>query len=73
MIASSPSHRRLLGAAIALSASLVLSGCDSAGAGTNSRAAAANPADLALIQDVVNQVEKNYVEPVPHSASSTTR
>ena len=55
-----------MGAALALSASLVLSGCNSAGAGTNARTAAADPSDLALIEDVVNQVEKNYVEPVPH-------
>jgi carboxyl-terminal processing protease len=65
MIASSPPHRRLLGAALALSAVLVLSGCNSAGAGANTVAAAGDPVDLGLIEDVVKQVEKNYVEPVP--------
>src|SRR5262249_27499826 len=41
---------------------LAFSGCDSAGAGA---VAPAGSADLGLFADVVRQVEKNYVEPVP--------
>src|SRR6266851_10531934 len=42
---------------------LAFCGCDSAGAGA--APPAGNAGDLGLFADVVRQVEKNYVEPVP--------
>ncbi len=42
---------------------LALSGCDSAGAGASPPVGSA--VDLSLFEDVVKQVQKNYVEPVP--------
>lgn len=62
MIPLSHLHRTLIRAAAAVLVAIALYGCDSAGAGSSARAG--DPADFGLIQDVVKQVEKNYVEPV---------
>src|SRR5216684_7077038 len=62
MIAKLRSCRSAIRAA-AILLPLALCGCDSAGAGAAPPAASAG--DLGLFADVVRQVEKNYVEPVP--------
>jgi carboxyl-terminal processing protease len=49
-------------AAAAILVTLMLYGCDSAGAGTGAYPAEAT--DLGLIQEVMKQVERNYVAPV---------
>jgi carboxyl-terminal processing protease len=56
------SHPTLARVAAALSLTLLLHGCDSAGAG----AATANgdPVDLALLREVAKRVEQDYVAPV---------
>src|SRR5467141_1597899 len=61
MIATSCVHSSALRAAAVL-VPLAFGGCD-AGAGSPSPTASAS--DLGLFTDVVKQVEKNYVEPVP--------
>jgi carboxyl-terminal processing protease len=55
-------HRSAIRAAAAVLATLTLYACDSAGAGTSVYLADAS--DLGLIQDVMKQVERNYVAPV---------
>lgn len=62
MIDISPQHHSAIRAAAAVLVTLTLYGCDSAGAGTG--AYTPDAADLGLIQDVMKQVERNYVAPV---------
>ena len=62
MIDISRQHNSAVRAAAIVLVSLMLSACDSAGAGTGSYPTDA--ADLGLIQDAIKQVEKNYVAPV---------
>src|SRR5947209_11698855 len=61
MIATSCVHSSALRAAAVL-LPLAFGGCD---AGAGSPAPIASASDLGLFTDVVKQVEKNYVEPVP--------
>jgi carboxyl-terminal processing protease len=62
MIKISPQHHSAVRAAAAVLVTLTLYGCDSAGAGTG--AYPADATDLGLIQEVMKQVERNYVAPV---------
>jgi carboxyl-terminal processing protease len=62
MIKISRKHRSVIRAAAAVLVTLTLYACDSAGAGTGGYPA--DSSDLGLIQDVMKQVEKNYVAPV---------
>jgi len=62
MIKISRQHHSAVRAAAAVLVTLMLYGCDSAGAGTG--AYPADATDLGLIQEVMKQVEKNYVAPV---------
>jgi len=55
-------HRSAVRAAAAVLVTLILYACDSAGAGTG--ASTSDATDLGLIQDVMRQVERNYVAPV---------
>ena len=55
-------HHSAVRAAAVVLVSLMLSACDSAGAGTG--AYPADNGDLGLVQDAMKQVEKNYVAPV---------
>src|SRR6201981_144604 len=64
---SRPHHSTTRAVATAL-VMLMLYGCDSAGAGTG--AYPADAADLGRIQDVIKQVERNYVAPVTGSELS---
>jgi carboxyl-terminal processing protease len=61
MIKISHQHRSAVRASAAILVTLTLYACDSAGAGIG---AATSDADLGLIQDVMRQVERNYVAPV---------
>jgi carboxyl-terminal processing protease len=63
MITTSHLHRPVAGAVAAILLTAALYGCDVAGAGGSSPTG--NTADLGLFEDVVRQVEQNYVEPVP--------
>jgi carboxyl-terminal processing protease len=65
MITTSHLHRSAAGAAAAILLTAALYGCDAAGAGSTSPAG--DTADVGLFEDVVKQVERNYVEPVPRS------
>jgi carboxyl-terminal processing protease len=62
MIKISHQHHSAVRAAAAVLVTLMLYGCDSAGAGTG--AYPADATDLGLIQEVMKQVERNYVAPV---------
>jgi carboxyl-terminal processing protease len=62
MTAISRLHNTTLGTVAALLMTLPLYGCDDAGAGAAPPVGSA--ADFGLFDDVVKQVEKNYVEPV---------
>src|SRR6476619_1184401 len=62
MIKISHQHHSAARAAAAVLFTLMLYGCDSAGAGTG--AYPADATDLGLIQEVIKQVERNYVAPV---------
>jgi carboxyl-terminal processing protease len=62
MIKISRQHHSAMRAGAAALVTLTLYGCDSAGAGNGTYTADA--ADLGLIQDVMRQVERNYVAPV---------
>src|SRR5271168_4310002 len=62
MIDISRQHYSAVRAAAVVLVSLMLSACDSAGAGTG--AYPADNGDLGLFRDVLKQVEKNYVAPV---------
>jgi len=62
MIKISRQHHSAIRAAAAVLVTLMLYGCDSAGAGTG--AYPADATDLGLIQEVMKQVERNYVAPV---------
>ena len=62
MIKISRQHHSAVRAAAAVLVTLMLYGCDSAGAGTG--AYPADATDLGLIQEVMKQVERNYVAPV---------
>jgi carboxyl-terminal processing protease len=54
--------RRILArSAVALIATLILHGCDSAGAGSGGTG---DPVDLGLVQDVAKKIEQDYVAPV---------
>jgi carboxyl-terminal processing protease len=66
MIKISRLYHPAIRAAAAVLVTLTLQGCDSAGAGTGANTA--DGADLGLIQDVMRQVEKNYVAPVTGNA-----
>jgi carboxyl-terminal processing protease len=55
-------HHSAVRAAAAVLVTLMLYGCDSAGAGTG--AYPTDATDLGLIQEVMKQVERNYVAPV---------
>jgi len=62
MIKNSCLHRAAVRATAVFLVTMMLYGCDSAGAGT--AAAAGDVSDLGLFRDVLKQVEKSYVEPV---------
>jgi carboxyl-terminal processing protease len=62
MITISSQHHSAVRAAAAVLVTLMLYGCESAGAGTG--AYPADATDLGLIQEVMKQVERNYVAPV---------
>ena len=66
MIKISRLYHPAIRAAAAVLVTITLHGCDSAGAGTGANTA--DGADLGLIQDVMRQVEKNYVAPVTGKA-----
>src|SRR6516162_11133101 len=66
MIKISRLYHPAIRAATAVLVTITLHGCDSAGAGTGANTA--DGADLGLIQDVMRQVEKNYVAPVTGNA-----
>jgi len=66
MIKISRLYHPAIRAAAAVLVTITLHGCDSAGAGTGANTA--DGADLGLIQDVMRQVEKNYVAPVTGNA-----